>query len=77
MQAGQRVLDVACGAGNTTLAAARRRARATGCDWVPALLDRAERRARAEGLEIEWVKSDAEDLPFPDGSFDIVLSPSG
>lgn len=77
MQAGQRVLDVACGAGNTTLAAARRRARATGCDWVPALLDRAERRARAEGLEIEWVKSDAEDLPFPDGSFDIVLSTFG
>ncbi len=75
--AGQRVLDVACGAGNTTLAAARRRARATGADWVPALLDRAEQRARAEGLQIEWVKADAEDLPFPDGSFDVVLSTFG
>lgn len=77
LRAGQRVLDVACGAGNTTLAAARRRARATGCDWVPALLERAEQRAKAEGLEIEWVKADAEDLPFPDGSFDVVLSTFG
>ena len=77
MRAGQRVLDVACGAGNTTLAAARRRALATGCDWVPALLERAEQRAKAEGLKIEWVKADAEDLPFPDGSFDIVLSTFG
>lgn len=75
--AGQRVLDVACGAGNTTLAAARRRARATGCDWVPALLDRAEQRAKAEGLELEWVRADAEDLPFPDASFDVVLSTFG
>jgi ubiquinone/menaquinone biosynthesis C-methylase UbiE len=77
LRAGQRVLDVACGAGNTTLAAARRRARATGCDWVPALLERAAQRAKAEGLEIEWVKADAEDLPFPDGSFDVVLSTFG
>jgi ubiquinone/menaquinone biosynthesis C-methylase UbiE len=75
--AGQRVLDVACGAGNTTLAAARRRARATGCDWVPVLLDRAEQRAKAEGLELEWVRADAEDLPFPDASFDVVLSTFG
>ena len=75
--AGQRVLDVACGAGNTTLAAARRRARATGCDWVPALLDRAEQRAEAEGLELEWVRANAEDLPFPDASFDVVLSTFG
>lgn len=77
LSAGQRVLDVACGAGNTTLAAARRRARATGCDWVPALLERAEQRAKVEGLEIEWVKADAEDLPFPDGSFDVVVSTFG
>ena len=77
IRAGQRVLDVACGAGNTTLAAARRRAQATGCDWVPALLERAEQRAKAEGLEIKWVEADAEDLPFPDGSFDIVLSTFG
>jgi len=75
--AGQRVLDVACGAGNTTLAAARRRARATGCDWVPALLERAEQRAKVEGLQIEWVKADAEGLPFPDASFDVVVSTFG
>jgi SAM-dependent methyltransferase len=75
--AGQRVLDVACGAGNTTLAAARRRARATGCDWVPVLLERGEQRAKVEGLQIEWVKADAEDLPFLDGSFDVVLSTFG
>jgi ubiquinone/menaquinone biosynthesis C-methylase UbiE len=77
VRAGQRVLDVACGTGNTTLAAARRRARATGCDWVPALLERAEQRAKAEGLQIEWVKADAEELPFSDESFDVVLSTFG
>lgn len=74
---GQRVLDVACGAGNTTLAAARRRATATGCDFVPALLARAEQRAQAEGLEIEWVEGDAQQLPFEDGAFDVVLSTFG
>ncbi len=74
---GQRVLDVACGAGNTALAAARRRVSATGCDFVPALLARAEQRAQAEGLEVEWVEGDAQDLPFEDGAFDVVLSSFG
>jgi ubiquinone/menaquinone biosynthesis C-methylase UbiE len=64
LRPGQRVLDVACGAGNTALAAARRRASTTGCDFVPALLVRAEQRAQAEGLQIEWVEADAQDLPF-------------
>lgn len=75
--AGERVLDVACGAGNTTLAAARRRAVCTGCDFVPALLARAQERAHAEGLEIEWIEADAHDLPFDDASFDVVLSTFG
>ncbi|MGH3928820.1 MAG: methyltransferase domain-containing protein [Pseudonocardiaceae bacterium] len=77
VRAGDRVLDIACGAGNTTLAAARRRARCTGCDFVPALLERAELRASAEGLAIEWVEADAHALPFDDGSFDKVLSTFG
>ena len=74
---GQRVLDVACGAGNTTLAAARRRASATGCDFVPDLLARAEQRAQAEGLQIKWIEADAQDLPFEDEEFDVVLSTFG
>ncbi|HEY2592941.1 MAG TPA: class I SAM-dependent methyltransferase [Chloroflexota bacterium] len=74
---GHRVLDVACGAGNTALAAARRRAAVTGCDFVPALLARAQQRAQAEGLEVKWVEADAQDLPFEDGAFDVVLSTFG
>lgn len=77
MRAGERVLDVACGAGNTTLAAARRRGVCTGSDFVPALLEHAEQRAQAEGLEIEWVEADAHQLPFDDESFDVVLSTFG
>jgi SAM-dependent methyltransferase len=77
LSAGMRVLDVACGAGNTTLAAARRRAIVTGCDFVPALLERAARRARAERLRVEWVGADAHELPFPSESFEVVLSTFG
>lgn len=73
----ERVLDIACGAGNTTLAAARRRAVCTGSDFVPALLERAELRAQAEGLKVEWVEADAQELPFDDASFDTVLSTFG
>ena len=75
---GDRVLDVACGAGNTALAAARRFAHVTGLDFVPALLDHARERSRSELLEdIEWVAGDAENLPFEDGSFDVVMSTFG
>src|SRR5688572_5240242 len=66
LQSGSRVLDVACGNGNAALAAARRWGRVTGLDYVPALLGRAGERARAEGLAIEWVEGDAEELPFED-----------
>jgi SAM-dependent methyltransferase len=77
LRAGERVLDVACGNGNAALAAARRFCQVTGIDYVPALLERARQRAQAEGLEATFKEADAEDLPFPDGSFDAVLSTCG
>jgi SAM-dependent methyltransferase len=77
LQAGWRVLDVACGSGNVALAAARCGCEVTGLDLVPALLERAERRAAAEGFALQLVEGDAEALPFPDGSFDAVVSAFG
>jgi SAM-dependent methyltransferase len=75
---GERVLDVACGSGNASLAAARRAwGNTTGCDFVPALLERARERAAAERLEIEFVEADAQALPFADGEFDVVTSVYG
>jgi SAM-dependent methyltransferase len=74
LHAGERVLDVACGSGNAALAAARRFCRVVGVDDVPELLERAHQRAQAEGLEVTFLEGDAEDLPFPDGSFEVVLS---
>lgn len=73
----ERVLDVATGSGNAALAAARRGCDVTGVDYVPALLERARRRADAEGLTVEFVEGDAEALPFPDASFDVVSSVFG
>ncbi|WP_271407598.1 class I SAM-dependent methyltransferase [Pseudomonas sp. Q1-7] len=74
---GDSVLDVAAGNGNATLAAARRGARVTSTDYVPALLERGRERARAEHLDVAFQPADAEDLPFADGSFDVVLSTFG
>jgi ubiquinone/menaquinone biosynthesis C-methylase UbiE len=74
---GSTVLDVACGNGNASLAAARRFCRVTGVDYVPALLERARERATAERLAIDFVEGDAEQLPFPDASFDVALSTYG
>jgi ubiquinone/menaquinone biosynthesis C-methylase UbiE len=74
---GRRLLDVACGAGNGAIAAARRYCNAVGLDYVPALLERARQRAAAEGYEIEFVEGDAQALPFEDGSFDYVISTFG
>ena len=72
---GEMVLDVACGSGNGAIAAARRAwGNTTGADFVPELLERGRERAAAERLEIELVEADAEDLPFGDGSFDVVMS---
>ncbi len=75
--AGSRVLDVAAGNGNAALAAARRGALVTATDYVPALLERAAARAIAEGLELTTRPADAEDLPFADRTFDLVLSAFG
>jgi SAM-dependent methyltransferase len=77
VRAGERVLDVAAGNGNATLAAARRFADVTSTDYVPALLERGRERARADGLKIDFQVADVEDLPFADGSFDVVLSTYG
>lgn len=78
LRAGDRVLDVACGAGNAAIAAARRVwAPTVGLDYVPALLERARERAAAERLDIELVEGDAQALPFEDESFDAVLSVFG
>jgi SAM-dependent methyltransferase len=77
LRAGERVLDVAAGNGNATLAAARRFAAVTATDYVPHLLDKAAARARADGLTAEFRVADAEALPFEDGSFDVALSTFG
>jgi SAM-dependent methyltransferase len=72
--AGTTVLDVATGSGNAALAAARLGCQVTGVDYVPELLERGRARAAAEGLQVEFLEGDAERLPFPDASFDAVLS---
>jgi ubiquinone/menaquinone biosynthesis C-methylase UbiE len=77
LRAGSSVLDVACGNGNASLAAARRFCAVTGIDYVPALLARATERARAEALTPTFLEADAEQLPFADGTFHAVLSTFG
>jgi SAM-dependent methyltransferase len=77
VRGGQRVLDVAAGNGNASLAAARRWADVVASDYVPALLARARARATAEGLPLRVQEADAEQLPFADASFDTVLSVFG
>jgi ubiquinone/menaquinone biosynthesis C-methylase UbiE len=74
---GQRVLDVACGSGNTALVAARRYCEVVGIDFAPNLVERARARAAADGVDAEFSTADAQDLPFPDASFDAVLSVMG
>jgi ubiquinone/menaquinone biosynthesis C-methylase UbiE len=75
--AGERVLDVAAGNGNATLAAARQFAEVTATDYVGDLLERAKERARAERLPVAFRQADAEALPFADASFDVALSTFG
>jgi ubiquinone/menaquinone biosynthesis C-methylase UbiE len=77
VRAGQTVIDVAAGNGNASLAAARRWCDVTATDYVPALLERARERAAAERLEIAFREADAEELPFEDESFDVVMSTFG
>jgi ubiquinone/menaquinone biosynthesis C-methylase UbiE len=77
LRAGSRVLDVAAGNGNATLAAARRWCDVTSTDYVPSLLESGRARAQAEGHTIQFQEADAENLPFPDASFDAVMSTFG
>ena len=77
VRSGQKVLDVAAGNGNVTLAAARRWCDVTSTDYVPALLARGKLRADADGMNITFKEADAEALPFADASFDVVVSTFG
>jgi SAM-dependent methyltransferase len=77
LRSGQRVLDVAAGNGNASLAAARRWCEVTSTDYVPSLLESGRARAQAEGHTILFQEADAENLPFADASFDAVLSTFG
>jgi SAM-dependent methyltransferase len=77
LRPGQQVLDVAAGNGNATLAAARRWADVTSTDYVAALLERGRARATAERLNVTFQEADAEQLPFADASFDVILSTFG
>ena len=77
IRSSDRVLDVAAGNGNATLAAARHFAQVTSTDYVPSLLERGRARAEAEGLDVAFQVADAEDLPFPPASFDVILSTFG
>jgi SAM-dependent methyltransferase len=74
---GMRVLDVAAGTGNASIPAAQRGASVTASDLTPELLEAGRRRAEAEGVELDWVEADAENLPFGDESFDVVMSSIG
>jgi SAM-dependent methyltransferase len=77
LRAGERVLDVATGSGNTAIAAARRLCEVIGVDYVPELLERGRTRAAAEGLYVNFVEGDAEALPAADAAYDVVLSTVG
>jgi len=77
LRSNQRVLDVAAGNGNATLAAARRFAEVVSTDYVGALLERGRERAQADRLPVIFREADAEALPFEDASFDVVLSTFG
>lgn len=77
IHAGEKVLDVAAGNGNATLAAARQFADVTSSDYVADLLERGKERAHAERLNVRFAQADVEDLPFDDNQFDIVLSTFG
>ncbi len=77
IRAGQRVLDVAAGTGNSAIRAAEAGARVVASDLTPANFEAGRREARARGVDLEWVEADAEALQFADGEFDVVTSSFG
>ncbi len=77
VRTGQTVLDVGCGTGVVAITAARVGAKTTGLDLTPELLEQARQSAAVAGVTVAWNEGDAEALPFPDASFDIVLSQFG
>lgn len=77
VRAGQRVLDVACGTGVVALTAARLGAHATGLDLTPELIEHARENAKIANVQVEWHVGDVEELPFKDGSYDVVVSQFG
>jgi SAM-dependent methyltransferase len=74
---GRRVLDVASGTGNAAIPAAKTGADVVASDLTPELFEAGRARAEAEGAELEWQQADAENLPFEDASFDVVMSSIG
>ena len=74
---GMEVLDVAAGTGNASIPAAKAGAKVTASDLTPELFDAGRRRAEAEGVSLDWTEADAENLPFEDESFDVVISSIG
>jgi SAM-dependent methyltransferase len=74
---GQRILDVACGTGVVAITAARLGAKASGVDMTPELLERARSNSQIAGVDVDWREGDVEKLPFPDATFDAVLSQFG
>jgi SAM-dependent methyltransferase len=75
--AGMRVLDVAAGTGNASIPAAQAGAEVTASDLTPELFEAGRKRAQEAGVELDWVEADAENLPFEDESFDVVMSSIG
>jgi len=77
VRSGQRVLDVGCGTGVVAITAARLGAKVCGVDLTPELLERAQENSRIAAVEVDWREGDAEQLPYSDGTFDVVLSQFG
>ena len=77
ISAGQRVLDIAAGTGNTAIRAAEAGAEVVASDLTPENFDAGRREAEAHNVELEWIEADAEALPFADDEFDVVTSSFG